>query len=203
METWWSRAASYATSRSMRSKAESGALPVAGSADAAAAKGRASDAVADGEGEHLEILLEHMRWRHFCWALFGLVAGTLLIWRMGTVAQWLGVGLIGLGVWASWSFARTLLFDAGAIIVDGRRVVLPRGVCKPRPIELERGQIAHAYLLRRAVPWTRAAPVLVIEAGEHAYAFPRDWFATEADQRRVIHALAQAQGGHALARSRE
>jgi hypothetical protein len=177
----------------MRSKAGSGSSPVAGSADAAAAKAPARDVAVDATaGDRLEIGLEHTRWRHFGWAVFGLVAGALLIWRMGTVAQWLGVGLLGLGAWASWNFARTLLFEAGAIIVDGRRVVLPRGVCRGRPHEVDRSAVAHAYLLRRAVPWTRAAPVLVIEAGEHAYAFPRDWFATEADQRRVIHALAHA-----------
>jgi hypothetical protein len=31
--------------------------------------------------------------------------------------------------------------------------------------------------------------VLVVELGEKAMAFPRDWFATEADQRHVVHAL--------------
>jgi hypothetical protein len=176
----------------MRSKAGSGSSPVAGSADAAATKDKARDdaQVQADEGERLEIELEHTRWRHFGWAVFGLFAGALLIWKMGTVAQWLGVGLIGLGLWSSWCFARTLLFPAGTILVEGRRVVLPRGVCRGKPVEVERAAVAHAYLLRRAVPWTRAAPVLVIETGDHAYAFPRDWFATEADQRRVIHALA-------------
>ena len=159
---------------------------MAGSADAATAAADVSP------GERLEILLEHMRWRHFAWAIFGVLGGAILIWKMGTVAQWVGIGLIGLGLWATYQFTRTLLFDAGAIVVDGRRVMLPRGVCRGKPIEVERGKVAHAYLLRRAVPWTRAAPVLVIEAGDHAYTFPRDWFATEADQRRVIHALARA-----------
>ena len=189
MVTWWSKVGAYAAFRSMRSKAESGSLPVAGSADADA-KDRDRD---EPSGDRLEIGLEHMRWRHFGWAVFGLIVGTLLIWKMGTVAQWLGVGLIGLGIWAAINFARTLLFEAGSIVVDGKRVVLPRGVCRGAPVELDRAAIAHAYLLRRAVPWTRAAPVLVIEAGDHAYLFPRDWFATEADQRRVIHALAHAQ----------
>jgi hypothetical protein len=166
---------------------------VAGSAESAAAKERAKGGTqaAEPEGDRLEIGLEHMRWRHFGWAVFGLVVGTLLIWKMGTVAQWLGLVLLGLGGWASWNFARTLIFEPGAIIVDARRVILPRGVCRGKPIEVERIRVDHAYLLRRAVPWTRAAPVLVIEAGDQAYAFPRDWFATEADQRRVIHSLAQ------------
>jgi hypothetical protein len=45
------------------------------------------------------------------------------------------------------------------------------------------------YFLRRSVPWNRSAPVLVVELGKRAMAFPRDWFATEADQRRIVHAL--------------
>jgi hypothetical protein len=160
---------------------------VAGSADAA--KAAAGDDAAPGD--RLEIGLEHTRWRHFGWAVFGVIGGALLIWKMGTVAQWLGVGLIGLGIWSTVNFVRTLLLPAGAIVVDGQRVVLPRGVCRGRPVEVDRAKVAHAYLLRRAVPWTRAAPVLVVEAGDAAYVFPRDWFATEADQRRVIHALAR------------
>ncbi|HTJ44201.1 MAG TPA: hypothetical protein VL463_18985 [Kofleriaceae bacterium] len=162
---------------------------MAGSADAAAA-----DVVA---GEKLEIGLEHTRWRHFGWTVFGIIGGALLILKMGTVAQWIGAGLIVAGLWSAYNFTRTLLFEAGTIVVDGKRVVLPRGVCRGKPVELDRAAVAHAYLLRRAVPWTRAAPVLVIEAGDRAYLFPRDWFATEADQRRVIHALAQVKYGEA------
>jgi hypothetical protein len=162
---------------------------VAGSAESAKASAGTGDDAAPGE--RLEIALEHMRWRHFGWAVFGIIGGAILIWKMGTVAQWLGVGLIGLGVWSTVLFVRTLLMPAGAIVVDGQKVVLPRGVCRGRPHEVDRAKIANAYLLRRAVPWTRAAPVLVIEAGDQAFVFPRDWFATEADQRRVIHALAR------------
>jgi len=152
-------------------------------------------ATAAAPGDHLEIGLEHTRWRHFAWAVFGLAAGSMLIWKMGTVAQWLGAILIVLAAWAAWGFARTLIFEAGAIVVDDRRVVLPRGVCRGRPVEVERAAVRHAYLLRRAVPWTRAAPVLVIETADSAFTFPRDWFATEADQRRIIHALAQVRYG--------
>jgi hypothetical protein len=35
---------------------------------------------------------------------------------------------------------------------------------------------------------------LIIELGERAMAFPRDWFASEADQRHVIHAVLRAKG---------
>jgi hypothetical protein len=48
------------------------------------------------------------------------------------------------------------------------------------------------------VPWTRAAPVLVIESKDRAFTYPRDWFITEADQRRIVrelHARGVGQGG--------
>ena len=58
------------------------------------------------------------------------------------------------------------------------------------------------YFLRRSVPWNRAAPVLVVELGERRSLFPRDWFASEADQRHVVHALlARTCRGRRAARS--
>ncbi len=137
----------------------------------------------------LTIGLEHMRFRHLSWTGIGIVVGALLIWKLGTVAQWAGVGLIGFGLWAGYNFARTLLYPAGTIIVDEAGVELPRGLCKGEPSKFKLGEVAHAYLLRRAVPWTRAAPVLVVEAGGKAFSYPRDWFLTEADQRRVVREL--------------
>src|SRR5215472_14801758 len=109
MVTWWSQAAASRTFRSMKSKAESGPLPVAGSADAPAADDVERER--DVEGDRLVISLEHTRWRHFGWAIFGIIGGALLIWKMGTVAQWIGVGLIGLGVWSTYHFIRTLVFE--------------------------------------------------------------------------------------------
>ena len=77
----------------------------------------------------------------------------------------------------------------GTIVVSDKRVVLPRGLSLGKPIEVKPADISAVYFLRRSVPWNRSAPVLVVEVGTHAMAFPRDWFASEADQRHVIHAL--------------
>jgi hypothetical protein len=41
--------------------------------------------------------------------------------------------------------------------------------------------------------------VLIIELGERAMAFPRDWFASEAEQRHVIRAVLHAKGEATLA----
>jgi hypothetical protein len=64
----------------------------------------------------------------------------------------------------------------------------------PRPVVVAPRDITAIYFLRRSVPWNRAAPVLIVEIGERAMAFPRDWFASEADQRHVIHAVLRAKG---------
>jgi hypothetical protein len=130
-----------------------------------------------------------MRYRHLMWMGFGIVTGALLIWKLGSVGQWLGAVLLAVGGIATYSFVRTLLFPPGTISVGDDGVELPRGLCRGEPAKFELDQIEHAYLLRRAVPWTRAAPVLVIEAGGRPYSYPRDWFMTEADQRRVVREL--------------
>jgi hypothetical protein len=137
----------------------------------------------------LAIVFEILRGRSMGWAIFGIVAGTLLVVMMGTVAQWLGAILIGVGVLAAWSLLRTYLFPPGRIVVDDDGVTLPRGHCTRAVERVGLGDVTAAYFLRRSVPWTRAAPVLIIEAAGKAYAYPRDWFVNEAEQRKVIHAI--------------
>ena len=58
-----------------------------------------------------------------------------------------------------------------------------------QPVKVAPTDVTAVYFLRRSVPWNRSAPVLIVELGARAMAFPRDWFASEADQRHVIHAL--------------
>jgi hypothetical protein len=74
-------------------------------------------------------------------------------------------------------------------VVSETQVSLPRGLCLPNPVVVTPQEVTAVYFLRRSVPWNHAAPVLMIELGARAMAFPRDWFASEADQRRVVHAL--------------
>ena len=84
------------------------------------------------------------------------------------------------------------LAQSGA--VSETEVVLPRGLCMPRPVVVAPRDITAIYFLRRSVPWNRTAPVLIIELGERAMAFPRDWFASEAEQRIVFQAVLSAKG---------
>jgi hypothetical protein len=147
---------------------------------------------AEDAGTELRVELVHSRTRHLLWAVGGLAVGALLITKFGTVAQWLGVVLVAMGIWAAWSLARTVLYPPDAIIVLGDQVTLPRGVCRGKPDQVAREAIRHAYLLRRSVPFMRTAPVLVIETDKKAFIYPRDWFADEHAQLSIVERLAPA-----------
>ncbi|MDB4960855.1 MAG: hypothetical protein JWP01_854 [Myxococcales bacterium] len=115
--------------------------------------------------------------------------GALLVWKLGTVAVWVGVLLIVYGAFNAWELIQTFLHPPGTIVVSESQVVLPRGLCMSRPVKVTPADVTAVYFLRRSVPWNRSAPVLVVEIGDKAMAFPRDWFASEADQRHIVHAL--------------
>ncbi|MGH9884462.1 MAG: hypothetical protein ACREBE_02970 [bacterium] len=137
----------------------------------------------------LEIALEVSRQRSAGWTVFGIVLGALLIWKLGTVGVWAGFALIAAGLYHAWSLLQTFRHPPGTIVVSETSVTLPRGLCVPNPVVVAPSEVTAVYFLRRSVPWNHAAPVLVIELGEKAMAFPRDWFASESDQRHVVHAL--------------
>lgn len=142
-----------------------------------------------------EIELEISRGRSIGWTIFGLLFGGLLIWKLGTVGVWVGIALVATGAYHAWILAQTFLHAPGTIIVSDREVSLPRGLCLPRPVQVQPQDITAVYFLRRSVPWNHAAPVLVVEIGPKAMAFPRDWFSSEADQRQVIRALLRDKPG--------
>lgn len=142
----------------------------------------------------LQIELEMSRNRFIGWTVFGLVFGALLWWKLGTVGQWVGIVLMVLGVLRGWQLLQTFLYAPGTIVVTDDEVTLPRGLCLPRPVKVKPKDVTAVYFLRRSVPWNRSAPVLVVELGPKAMAFPRDWFASEADQRHIVHALMRVRG---------
>jgi hypothetical protein len=137
----------------------------------------------------LEIELEVSRQRSAGWTIFGLVVGALLIWKLGTVGVWAGVALVLAGIYHAWNLIQTFRYPPGTIVVSDREVSLPRGLCLPDPVVVKPQDVTAVYFLRRSVPWNHAAPVLIVELGPRAMAFPRDWFASESDQRHVVHAL--------------
>jgi hypothetical protein len=119
----------------------------------------------------------------------GVILGLLLIWKLGTVGVWAGYVMIALGLYRTYLLVQTYRHPPGTIAVGGEKIRLPRGLHRGPPLEVAPGEVTAVYFLRRSVPWNRAAPVLVVELGERALVYPRDWFASEADQRHVVHAL--------------
>lgn len=163
--------------------------------DGAPANANAKDAKDAQRGPGpLRIELEVSRNRLIGWTVFGLVFGGLLVWKLGTVGVWVGVVLMVLGALRGWQLLQTFLHQPGTIVVTDDEVTLPRGLCVPRPVKVRPKDVTAVYFLRRSVPWNRSAPVLVVELGPRAMAFPRDWFASEADQRHVVHALMRTRG---------
>ena len=112
-----------------------------------------------------------------------------LVWKLGTVGKGLGIILLVLGVVNLVRFARTLVRAAGSIAVSEETVRLPEGLCRARAHTIEYTGVRHAFFLRRAVPWTRTGPILVIETDRGVFSYPRDWFTSDSDQRRIAHAI--------------
>jgi hypothetical protein len=137
----------------------------------------------------VEISLKHARGHHLRWVVLGVVLGGLCVTQLGTLGQMAGVVLLALAAWAAFRVIQTLRHPAGTIVVEGDKVVLPRGLCLGDPIETTRAAVTASYLLRKSVAWHQAAPVLVVETAGKVIAYPRDWFAGESDQRRILDAL--------------
>jgi len=102
---------------------------------------------------------------------------------------WVGFGLVAIGPVSRVGADPDVHPPPGTIVVTDKEVSLPRGICLPKPVKVRPADVTAVYFLRKSVPWNRSAPVLVVELGPKAMAFPRDWFASEADQRHVVHAL--------------
>ncbi len=171
-------------STSTRSKSASATSPADGAETA-----ETRSAPGDAPGGAVEVELESSRQRLISWTVFGIVFGAVLVWKLGTVAVWAGWVLIALGLFRGYQLVLSLIYPPGTIVVSDERVVLPRRIHRPNPVEVPRAEVTAVYFLRRSVPLYHAAPVLVVELGARALLFPRDWFATEADQRHVVHAL--------------
>ena len=141
-----------------------------------------------------EIELEVSRQRTIAWAIGGTIGGVLMILKLGTVGVWAGYAVLAWGIVRAVQLALTIIYPPGTIKVSPTEVVLPRSVHRPHPLHVAPKDVTAVYFLRRSVPWNKSSPVLVIELGDKAMAFPRDWFASEADQRHVVHALLAQRG---------
>jgi hypothetical protein len=149
---------------------------------------------ARAQTDSVEIELEASRERQIGWAVFGTLIGALLVWKLGTVGVWGGYAVLAWGLVRAVQLAMTIIYPPGKIRVSPSEVVLPRAAHRPNPLKVAPKEVTAVYFLRRSVPWNKSSPVLVIELGERAMAFPRDWFASEADQRHIVHALLALRG---------
>jgi hypothetical protein len=116
----------------------------------------------------LEIELEVSRNRAASWTVFGVIVGVLPVLRLGTMGQWAGVVLIAIGLYRAFQLVQSFMYRPGTIVVSDKEVVLPRGLCLPKPLTVEPSAVTAVYFLRRSVPWNRSAPVLVVELGPRA-----------------------------------
>ncbi len=137
----------------------------------------------------LEVGLTHARWRHLFWAVVGLGLGLLFLWSFGGVGKTFGVLFALGGVVAARAFARTLAHPPGVIRVHAGGLLLPPGPCTGTHVDVGLGDVRHAYLLRRAVPFLVASPMLVVETALGVFTYPRDWFETDGDQRRLAASI--------------
>jgi hypothetical protein len=140
-------------------------------------------------GDKVEIELEASRHRTIGWAIGGTVLGVLLVLKLGTVGVWAGWVLIAVGIKSAVQLVQTYRYPAGSIVVAREEVLLPRGLYRAQPLRVATKDVTAVYFLRRSVPWNRSSPLLVVEVGPRALLYPRDWFASEADQRYVVTAL--------------
>jgi hypothetical protein len=113
----------------------------------------------------------------------------LLVWKLGTVGVWTGYVLIALGLYRAFQLVQSYRNPPGTFVISAGEVVLPTGPHRRAPLTVATKDVTAVYMLRKSVPWSRAAPVLIVELGARALAYPRDWFASEADQRHLVHAL--------------
>jgi hypothetical protein len=141
-----------------------------------------------------EVELVHARRSHLSWMLICLVLGALLLWKLAIIGKILGVVFLVVAVLAARRLLRTLLNEPGIICVDREQLILPLGLCRGSSREFSFADVRHAFFLRRAVPWTRAGPILIVEADDAIFSYPRDWFASEADQRSVLEAINERLG---------
>ncbi len=71
-----------------------------------------------GSSDVLEVQLDSARNQHLVWVGIGVLAGTVMIWRLGIIAQWVGAGLIAAAVLRAYKLIRAFLRPPGTFRVD-------------------------------------------------------------------------------------
>ena len=137
----------------------------------------------------LKVVLEDNRSQVLIGLGIRTVIAALCLWKLGTIGQVLGILFAISAVFQGLRLARILRHRPGTFNVSSSEIHMPTGLCSGETLTLSDGQLQHAFFIRKTVPWTQAGPVLVVEADDKAYSFPRDWFASDSDQLRVARAM--------------
>lgn len=152
------------------------------------ARSREKARARDDDGP-LSVALNSGRVRHAVWlAVCGALGGFLLV-MFGLIGQILGAVLVVVAAVHGWQFARTLLLTHRRIEIVDEVITLPSAACGGEAPEIALSDIKHAYFLRHAAPWAATGPLLVVETEAAVHAFPRHWFSSDTDQRKVATAI--------------
>ena len=163
---------------------------------ASRATGAAKEPKSPGEGKSerpptsLTVVLDGGRWRYLGWSLVGAALGVALIARLGMVGKVAGALFLAIAAANGWRAYRAFRLPAGTFRISDAELAIPPAQWG-EDLFLAAGELRHCYFFRRAVPWGRAGPILVLETANRAFRYPRDWFHSDADQRRVAHALSR------------
>ena len=143
-----------------------------------------------------EVLLYSGRVRLLLVAAIQLALGGLLLFSLGTIGQYIGGILIAFGLLRVLRVVRIGLGAEGVITLAKRAAGLPRKLCggQDNIDSVETSDILNVFYLRRSLSWIRSSPVLVVETSDRAYRYPRSWFASDYDQRRIGFAFNRALG---------
>src|SRR5215471_7188046 len=111
----------------------------------------------------VEIELASSRYKHLLSAILCLGVGVVVALHMGTIGWIIGGTVAAFGVSSAWQFLQTILHPPGIIALREKNMLLPVGLSTGKEASLPTGELRHAYVIRHALPWHHASPILVIE----------------------------------------
>ncbi len=117
------------------------------------------------------------------------IAGGLCLSFLGTIGQGIGIFLLLIAGFQGYKAVRTFIHAPGTFSFSEGTIQLPTSLCSGETLSLQPSDIQHAFFVRRVIPWTQAGPILVVEAKDQSYWYPRDWFESDSDQLRVARAM--------------
>ena len=126
---------------------------------------------------------------HSLWFIGSVALGFFLILKFNTVAQYLGAEFLAIAAYHLYRLIRSFLHKPGRLFLEDASLTLSNGLSHPKESTFSWDTVKHAFLLKRALPWTASGPVLVIETCDKSFLFPHEWFASDNDAKRILVAV--------------